>query len=585
MAFNIKTLKFSLILVFLISQAAVAQKSKKGNKKLEMYECGSVYKPSLKEKLNPMRALQKGIGGGFTDGDNADLGSAAISLFYQANLHPQGIMRYPTQTPGWETCGDAVFAGFTNKKGTGLSSTDGEFTVAGQSVEHAGMGTYFHGFKPDQRGTKKVKITSSNGNIAEVTVGPGLPLSIKSVDGIPKGQGVEIDGTKDIVIELEGADADPNSKLHVQLVCKLVGTPVIYDVMVTKARNIIILPKEAFKNFEGSPSPFSKNNTLIVNRVTETIIDNTDAGAFRMISAYMDWMPITISGDIAKGSIVTAGFDESKNTNIKIDLNTSGDYNFVVKKDGPYLAPPVSLMKKVAIGSFFVRGNLQQAMSKKVVDLEDFQQYLQTWDKNFPEMNTGTWGKLVDKLYNEFVTKLKNERGMQVVDINQVVGAKAYRYAKTLKNTVSPSFVEMGAGGTKRIIASSWDDLKQDMGITFPGDFVSERLVQELDVDAVLAVVIDLDFDGERESLDPKVHIVAFAPNVSYKTAARYFGMRAQTKAKTLDECRDHSREEDVIYEMIRADAFLNGFMDALGQLSAKESEYPVYETLWKAKL
>ena len=123
-----------------------------------------------------------------------------------------------------------------------------------------------------------------------------------------------IDGTKDIVIELENGDADPQSALHVQMICKLVGTPITYDIIVSSPKNTITIPKEAFKNFEGSPSPFMKDNTLIVNRVTETIIEGTDAGAIRTLSSYMDWVPVSVGGDLSKGSALTMGFDSTKNS-------------------------------------------------------------------------------------------------------------------------------------------------------------------------------------------------------------------------------------------------------------------------------
>lgn len=546
----------------------------------EIYECGYVHQLSLKEKANPMKALQKGLAGSVTDGGNPDLGNAAISVFYQAHLHPQNIMRYPTQIPGWETCGDAVFAGFTNKNGVGLSSTDGAFTMDGVSIAYSGAGTYFQGFKPDKRGDKNISITSSDGDKIDLTLAPGLPLEIKTIDGKPKGEAIEIDGTKDIVIELIDGDADPTSRLHVQLICKLVGTPIIYDVIVTRASNTIYIPKEAFKNFEGSPAPFIKNNTLIVNRVSENVINHPDAGALRTISAYMDWCPVSVTGDLSKGNMITMGFDSTKNTNISINLNTQGEYNFTVRKPGPYVSPPVKLMKKVAVGSFVVRGNMTATKTTTEGD------WLVTRKKWFPEYTDDTWKNLTETLYAQFKTQLENEFGMEILPMSQVVGAEAYAYAKPITDNATKNFVEVGAGGTKRILTTSSTDVFKDLSITFPGDFVSERLVNELGVDAVIAVTIDLNFNYETEGLDPVISIEAFAPNVSYKTSAKYFSMKANTAAKSLSDSKSISGStEDIIYNMIKADDFINGFVGTLKQLNAAEEAYPVYEQLWKAKL
>lgn len=574
------------IITLLFSLAGNAQsfkekmKAKLEKDNSEIYECGYVHKESLKEKLNPMKALQKGIGNSVTDGGNSDLGKAAISVFYQANLHPQSIMKYPTATPGWQTCGDAVFAGFTNRSGLGLSSTDGQFLVDDTNVESAGIGTFFHGFSPSERGTKTVKISSSNGDEVELEVSPAATLEILSVDGIRKGEEVIIDGTKDITIELKNGDADPKSNLHVQLVCKLVGTPVIYDVIVTKAKNTIYIPKEAFKNFEGSPSPFLGSNTLIVNRVKEQIVQNTDAGAIRTISAYMDWMPLKVGGDLSKGSIMTSGFDESKNTKIDIDLSTEGEYNFSVTKGQPFTSPPVKLMKNVAIASFVVRGNLA------ATETSTGGGWIIETTKWFPELGDEAWQKLVENMYAEFSGSLKQEIGWNILPLNQIVNTEAYKHAKPIQDGATKNVVEVGAGGTKRILSSSSVDLFKDLSITFGADFVSQRLVKELDVDAVLAITIDLNFDFDTETLNPKVSIVAFAPDVSYKTQARYFTMNASTPGKSLDDSRNYTGGlENVLYQMIKADTFNKEFIEAMKALSGKEDKYPVYEKLWKAKL
>lgn len=549
----------------------------------EIYECGYVHKPSVKEKLNPMKALQKGLGAGATDQRNNDLGTCAISVFYQAHLHPQSIMRYPTQTPGWQTCGDAVFAGFTNRNGTGLSSTDGSFLMNGKEIPFAGIGTYFQGFDPSERGRKEIEISSSNGDRLRVEVEPAAPLEILSIDGKAKGEDILIDGSKDIVIELEGGDSDPSSQLHVQLVCKLVGTPVIYDVIVTKAKNRITVPKEAFKNFEGSPSPFVKENTLIVNRVKETNIEGTDAGAIRTLSAYMDWAPVEMGGDIAKGSIMTAGFDESKNTDIKIELQSEGSYQFSVKKDGPFYSPPIDLIKKPGIASFVVRGNLADEKSEKVAI--DGQLWVNKMRKWFPEFSQADWQAFVDLLYQQTVQELSREFGWNFMPIEEIVRAKSYRYAKSIDSKVAQTSLELGAKGSNRILTSSTLDFYKDLGISFPSDFVSERLVRELGLDAVIAITIDLEFDFEREALDPKVHIIAFAPNISYKSSAQYFSMFGQgsglPKAEVEEMKLGVSRS---IFTMVQGSGFAKSFADAIRQLSNEEKRYPVYRKLWQAK-
>lgn len=570
--------------VLLLTSSAFAQKKKKNP--MEIYECGHVHKLTLKEKMNPARLLAG------KQGSNPDLGTTAISVFYQANLHPQAVVTYVTKVPGWETCGDAVFASFTNREGIGFTSTDGQFLINGEESPFIGFGTFFKGFKPEDRGEKDIKITSSNGDVIELKIKPAAPFEIKSIDGKAKGEVVLIDGSKDIVIELIGGDADPNSQLHIQMAANMMGARTLSDVIVVKAKNTIVIPKEAFMNFEGSPAPFAtKNSTLVINRITEKLIEGSDAGAIRALSGYMDWNPVKLEGKITKGSIVKAGFDESKNTTIGVVSKTAGGYDFKISKGSPYNSPPVSKMKKIAIASFVVRGNLSgsETTSETTKSYGTFYNttttVTTTIKKWFPEMSQETWQKLADSFYQKFTNKLGKEMNLDFVDLDKVVSSEAYKHVKPLKTDLDNTFVQVGAGSTERILPITFQDYLKDLSISFGSDFVAERLVQELDVDAVLSVIVDFDFNFETGGLDPKFNIVAFAPNISYKTSAQYFKLEASTQSKSIEDSKKGAiSTDDFIYQIIKGDDFLNGLVEMLKELSEKEKEIGVYQKLWKAR-
>lgn len=548
---------------------------------LDMYECGSVFEPTLKDRLNPMAAVQGAMGNAFTvDGIN-DLGRIAISVFYQAHQHPQQVVRFATETPGWETCGDAIYLGMTNKSGLGIANTDGDVTVDGAKLENAGIGTYYTGFSPDNRGNKTVQITSSDGDEITVDIGPAAPLTILSIDGKPVGEIASIDGTKDIVIELENGDQDPNSFLHVSLVSKVVGTPIMYDVQVVKATNRIVIPKEAFFNYEGSPSPFLKENTLVVNRVVETVLDGTDAGAIRTLSCYMDWAPVTMEGDVAKGSLITAGFDTTKNTQINLSIEEEGEYTFSLKKGSPWNSPPVSRMKKVAVASFVVRGNLES--EETTITSTDYSTWKTTITKWFPEVSVDNWKSLTERMYSDFEERLRNELGVMVVPLEEVVNTNSYQYTKPIRDEVTQTYVEVGAGGTERILTTSTTDLFTDLEISFASDFVGDRLAKELGVDAVIAVTIDLNMNFESEGLDPSVNLAFFAPNLGYKSKSTYFSATGETNAVPLSEASDYTGgAANQLYEMIKAGQMMEEMFTSIEMLETAEQEEDAYQILWQ---
>lgn len=551
-----------------------------------MYECGYVHEDKVGAKINPMKALQKGMMKGFTDANNPDLGRATITVLYQAHLYPKPVTRWLIKTPGYETCGDAISAGFSNKAGIGLSSTDGEFSIDGKVIEKGSAGIYFQGFKPEERGVKTVKITSSNGDKIEFNLVPPEELSIITIDGKSKGESLEFDGSKDIEIKLVNGDADPNSKIQIQLIGKMMGTPILFDLLVTKPKNTIIIPKEAFKNFSGSPSPFDKNNTIIISRVIEEVLDGTAAGAIRTICSYSDCMPVTITGKLAKGNVITMGMDSTKNTAIEMAID-SHDYTYNIKKGNPYAAPPIDKMNNIAVASFVIRANLEKdsVYSKTYETSTMITTVTTTITKWFPELSEETWENLAVKLYDNFASTLEKTYGANVLSLSEVVNSQAYDHIKPIVDTVSQTFAQVGAGGTERILTTTSGDFFTDLSITFGADYISERMIKELNVDAVVAVTLDLNFNFTTRGLDPILTMVIFAPNVSQNTGGNYFTMSANTEAKSLEDSAKYSGStEDALYQMIKADDFYLGFGEAMKQLSVKEKEYPAYEILWQAR-
>ncbi|MFK8058919.1 MAG: hypothetical protein AB8B78_02405, partial [Polaribacter sp.] len=310
-------------------------------KEKKAYKCGYVHKPSFFSKLKPMKLISKAVGGLIKAKPKSSLKDVALGINYASGLAPNSKLDFATKTPGWETCGDAVAVYFLNYEGIGLTDTDGDVKLNGTKLEKAGFGTYFQGFSPDKRGTQTVEVTSSNGDKATVTIEPAAPLEIISVNGLPKGGDIIIDGTKDVVIELKGGDTDPDSELYVEMIISAMSLKVQTHLFPSKATNTITIPKESFKNFEQSPLPIIKKNTLSVTRVKNEIIYNTKVGIIQKTATFSDFTPILVEGDIVGGSLLGNAFKKDKNTNASGKFKTiEGEYNVKINKANPYMHPP-----------------------------------------------------------------------------------------------------------------------------------------------------------------------------------------------------------------------------------------------------
>ena len=561
-------------------------------KEKKAYECGYVHKESFFNKLKPMKLISKVTGGLIKANPKSDLNDVALAIGYASSLIPKSQLDFATKTPGWETCGDAVSVYFLNKAGIGLTDTDGDVKLNGTKLEKAGMGTYFHGFSADKRGTQNVEITSSTGDKVAISIEPAKPLEIISVNGVKKGGDIIIDGTKDVVIELKGGDTDPDSVLFVDMIISAMSLKVQTNLYPSKSGNTIVIPKESFKNFENSPLPIVKKNTLSVTRVKHELIYNTDAGVIQKTATFSDFVPFLAKGDIAGGSLIGNSFSKDKNTNTSGKFKTvEGEYNVKIVKANPYTHPPVSKMKNIGISSFVVRGNLHK---KKTTTSEKttygFQTKTITTTKTtikkwFPKLTDETWQAFVNNLYDEFKNKL-NGMGVNVVSVNDVINAKAYSDMKPITDTVTATFIEKGAYGTKRLIRTgAWDYIK-DIKTTFPADYTNEKIIKQLDLDGLIAVTIDLDFDLESEGLNPVVKIVAFSPNVTYRMPGKYFEMDFSTKAKPLKEANKYNGltggPEQAVFKIIKGNELLNAFQLAMDELKRGEKANSAYYAIWK---
>ena len=204
------------------------------------------------------------------------------------------------------------------------------------------------------------------------------------------------------------------------------------------------------------------------------------------------------------------------------------------------------------------------------------------------QLTDEAWQAFIDKVYDKFKNNL-NGLGVNVVPVKDVINSKAYADMKAITDTVTSTFIEKGAYGTKRLIRTGTFDYISDIKTTFPSDYTNEKIIQELNLDGLIAVTIDLDFDLKTSGLNPVVKIVAFAPNVSYRMAGHYFQMDFSTKAKSLEEAGKYNAlsggPEDAVYNIIKGDELMVAFKLAMDELKRGEKENPAYEKIWKNRM
>ena len=245
-------------------------------------------------------------------------------------------------------------------------------------------------------------------------------------------------------------------------------------------------------------------------------------------------------------------------------------------------------MKKIGIMSLAVRGNLYVEKTSTKTSKNYYTNIktvtTTTIKKWFPELSDDTWQKFANNFYDKLAKTLRDNQGIEVVDVERVVNTKAYNAFYPVNDTVTKTFVEKSAYGTKRLLTTNTIDYLSDLKMTFPNDYTNERIMNELDLDGLIAVTIDLNFNYKTAGLDPIVKITAFAPNVTYRTPGQYFEMDFTTKTKSASKSGKYpaGKPEVGIFNVIKGDEFLNAFNLAIEAIKKGESENPAYKRIWE---
>jgi len=609
---SIRLVMCAMILFVNVDANAQFWKKKGKKSKKNVFECGYVHKKSLKERLNISNLVGKAIGGLFVKGGaNFDLNESAITLIKSDHIFPSSFVNWATKTPGWETCGSYVTVMSVSKIGLPMVSAT-HFKIDGKELKGAGFGTYFQGYPHDDASTKKATVVDKNGNSIDVDLEPASPIKIITVNGKERGDpSLSIDGSQDIIIEIEN-EVKQGYTIAVQMIQKFMGTKIPIDVFYTKDKTKIIVPKEVFQSSTGFK--FIKNNVLIVYKYKETLRDDLQAGAVRVISNYYDFTPLTITGELTKSAIFNY---KSRITNTSTDLSKQTKYDFKFKKESPVFYHPSTAIKKIGITSFVVRANLAHKKTETTSTTSTNVTYTSThkitrttvstsikkMEKVFPGLTKDTWKSLANRLYNDFKEVVQEEYNAEIVPVQEIVNSKLYQKAIPILDTVTRNFVEVGAYSTKRIIPSirtKRADIKVHNGKksktrgstekminfnTFPSDFVTERMINKFGANTAISVNFDLDFDFDQETLLPNISITFFAPSLSKNKMHYYFTLNAEYKESiSLKEANKLGGSVvDRMYNMINAKKFKEELKYTLNKIKEVEKENPAYQKVWDA--
>ncbi|MEP0007193.1 MAG: hypothetical protein ABJ387_04975 [Balneola sp.] len=522
----------------------------------------------------------------------ADLKNIAAIGGYQTNAYAADVGITTLGTEDWEEGENLVGVQLVKPGGAvGVIELDGTVTVDGIEAKSYGGGSYMVRFPADDRSTKTVKLTSSNGETTEFAIS-SLPLiNIVSVNG--SSQNASIDLSSDLEIELDYDSAAEGKRVIVSLITSAVGAKGFAYFQSAIIDNKITVPADAFKHKHiagGGPTGKDVTNWVKgVNHLQVMILesDRSETGQpfdyFRKDMRSFDTVPVNVTGDAEGRAWVQVKGDSEE---------SSGKFKYTANSSNAWYARPLdSDIKRIGISSLSVSGTLY----KQEVETSERDNYATGYREittttttfQFPELDDQYWDQFLENIYSDLTSMLRNDYGASVVDVDQITSNSIYDEFYTPEDENSKEYIAKNLRNTKRLVPNSLGEVLGDRTTALIADNgTSARLMRDMNMDAFMDVVINYQVAGGENNT------IVLIPNVSYRVSGQtqgydgtsnvWFNGNIQGPGVSFSESEfsdlnalNRIGQKDVIVKLIK---------QSIKELSEKQNEFG-YQTVWKTAL
>jgi hypothetical protein len=496
---------------------------------------------------------------------SADLSEVTPTVGISSNLHPSELGTISQSFfNGWVSGGNLTYLMFSKKSTPGYVKIDGSVTIDGTPVEYLTSGMY--GFiTPASTTPGHVEIATSTGQKASFNIKPYKnPVKIISVNG--QSDNISLDLTKDVTIELEGADVAAGKPLKVMIAVNQVSIKSLYDVCYIRSGSKITIPAAAFRNINIVPGGNAIYNykKSFISVGFESVENATDVtGAFsevKYISGYTDGKFITVTNEpqlntglVAKGSAEFAA--------------GAMDYSFF--KPGAFTSRPISQLSKIGVISFAIRGTTYQQHET------ESQFALKTQTLEFPQQSNETWDALLEKMYPEFMAVIQSQLA-PVMPVESITATQAYKSAESFARDDVNTKVAFSRSYKSTKVISAFMPVSEGYGV----NSTNEKIMKESGANGLLTMTIDLQMETDKEG-----HIL-MCPKLAFEISGASNGTVANTKyysgtvtGKGVPFNDQMAKNE--LEKVIRASDLVAAFEKGLKEIREKEKANNDYQAVW----
>ena len=576
-------MKFLLILLvtFSFSIQSQAQLLKRKTKEVENDSTPAAAEESKRDKKGKTNLLTKVItkvakvaGGTMQTSSTDDLSSIVPSVWNQNNICPSNLGTADMAFyENWKTSGNMVVLMFTKKNSMGFTKIDGTVTIDGKPAEFATMGVY-SAFSDNLTKPQVVEITTKKGDKSSFTINPPkYAVKLKSING-SAAETINIDPSKDMVLELENPKGSENTVLAVKILAKSASIKYWADLGFFPSADKIVIPAAYFRNLNNSNSnglTNYKDSYIQIIRLSKEKVANI-SGNFKEIeydNNYEDGRYLDIKPDIENSKGISAtGSDKFEDGNV----------NYEFSKPNAFSSKLFSNIKNIGTVSFALRGITYDHKEKTKYNIGGNSYTTTTKTLQFPQLPDEQWDFVLDNLYKNLSTVLKEELKVDIEPIEKIKATDAYSRIQQFSKDDANTKVEVSRGYKGLKVISNFVPVTESWG---PNSNMA-KLIKESGINAILKTTLDFEvaWDGSKGVLVPKLAVELIGPNNGDLFPTKYFSSLVIGKGFPMDKMKAGTK----ILDIFRISDLTTQFRKGLKELMAKEKENGDYDIIWGAK-
>ncbi len=567
--------KLILSLCFLVSASvSEAQFWKKDKtetttevKKDESKKGGSIFQKAMSKVTKLVGNLAGELGGSVAETPSLD--NVEVLASVGTNIFPRdlGLATNDFLKGEWVDNGDFTMLMLSSPNGFQFFKYAGTIKLNGKELKHQSFGIHTAVEAPNS-GNKKISFEKNGVEEGSFTVPPPAKnIQLLSINGAKSS--INIDLTKDVVLELANYTTGPDALIRVDIVTSIIGMRSLTMAAYVKPAAKVVIPSAAFRNLETQNKGTGFKNSYLMVSDQQLVKSVTQSGVFKEpvlavtgSNAGM-WVNVTNSPEIAKG----IAFSEIEKVN-------GSEMEVSVKKLNAAYAMPLSFAKKIAVASMSIQGTTQLYESKT----NNWTKTETTKSIDFPQIPEEWLQEVLAGMYAQFTQVTAAVSNGQVLPENAIPSAPSYElvqdFFKDEMNTADQFLtVYKNLNPIKPLTSSS-------MRL-----FGENALLKETSADALLkvSIALQLSYDG-KPAMTPYLTVemdgVSNGGFRSFVGNTKYFSITIKGAPYIIKKGKSLTKDE--LAKIVQTNDLAAAFKNALINLKDKEAAIGDYEIVWK---